>query len=235
MFGELIGAVVDYHGDLVRNITGIRVAQALFDDLSGDEADQAVAVAAESAGRIPSAAPLITRPFDYGAVITYPFVPQNWHATRFSDGLRYGVWYGSLALETTVYETVYHWHRFVTDSFPAENRPIRGERRVFDVRCDAILVDLRGKERRHPQLVDRKDYSFGQKLGRYLKDQGQNGLLVKSARCDGVNSAVLRPEVLSNPRDRCYLTYLLNPAEDRVVVERTPGRRWLVIQPSSLY
>lgn len=143
MFGELIGAVVDYHGDLVRNIAGIRVAQALFDDLSGDEADQAVAVAAESAGRIPSTAPLITRPFDYGAVITYPFVPQNWHATRFSDGLRYGVWYGSLALETTVYETVYHWHRFVTDSFPSEKRPIRGERRVLDVRCDAILVDLR--------------------------------------------------------------------------------------------
>ena len=75
-------------------------------------------------------APLITRPFDYGAVITYPFVPQNWHATRYSDGMRYGVWYGALELETTVRETVYHWHRFLTDSFPLD-REIVGERRVL--------------------------------------------------------------------------------------------------------
>ena len=24
---------------------------------------------------------MITRPFDYGTVITYPFLPQNWQAT----------------------------------------------------------------------------------------------------------------------------------------------------------
>src|SRR3990172_3132075 len=96
---------------------GIRASQNLFDDLSAAADDQAVAVAAESANRIPSEAPLITRPFDYGAVITYPFVYVYVHGTRFSDGLDYGVWYRSLHLETTVYETVHHWYEFISDSF----------------------------------------------------------------------------------------------------------------------
>lgn len=234
MFVDLLGAVIDYHGDLIRNIKGIRVAQDLFDDLSVDEADRAVAVVAEAADRIPSAAPLVTRPFDYGTVITYPFVPQNWHVTRFSDGLHFGVWYGSLELETTVYETVYHWHRFVMDAFASEDRSIRSDRHVFDVRCDAILIDLRGNTRQHRQLLHRKNYSFGQKLGHYLKEQGQNGVLVTSARCEGVNAAMLRPDILSNPRHRCYLSYAMNPRVDQVVVERAPGRRWLAIRPSSL-
>ena len=96
MVERLVREVVDFDADLVRNIKGIRVSQSLFDDLSSDPADQAVAIAAEGLERIPSEAPLITRPFDYGSVITYPFVPHNWHATRWSDGLSDGVWYGSL-------------------------------------------------------------------------------------------------------------------------------------------
>ena len=235
MYEELIREVADYHGDLVRNIQTIRVSQDLFDDLSDSPAARAVAVAAEAADRIPSEAPLITRPFDYGTVITYPFANFNGHATRFSDGLRYGVWYGSLDLETTVYETVYHRHRFLQDSFAGEDRPIRSERRVFEVRCDAILLDLRGKERDEPRLLDRRSYDFTQPLGSYLQAQGSNGLLVKSARCDGLNAAILAPQALSRVRDVCHLTYVMNPRQDLALVERTPGDTWLEIRPSALY
>ncbi len=229
-FSALIREVADFHGDLVRNIKGIRRSQDLFDDLSADPADRAVAVAAEAAGRLPTPAALITRPFDYGTVITYPYLPQNWQATRFSDGLSYGVWYGSLELQTTVYETAYHWYRFVTDSFGDEDREIVGERRVLDVRCDAILLDLRGKERAVPGLIDRRDYAFTQALGRYLHVQSQNGLLVRSARSAGHNAAILRPQVLSDVRDKCFLTYRMNPVHDEVSVERTPGRRWMRVR-----
>ena len=235
MYEDLIREVADYHGDLVRNIQTIRVSQDLFDDLADDAAAQAVAIAAEAAGRIPSEATLITRPFDYGTVITFPFANFNGHETRFSDGLRYGVWYGSLDLETTVYETVYHRHRFLQDAFAAEDREIRGERRVFDVRCDAILLDLRGKELREPRLLDRRDYGFAQPLGAYLQAQGSNGLLVKSARCDGMNAAIFRPEALSRVRDLCHLTYVMNPRRDLAVVQRAPGETWLEIRPSTLY
>ena len=234
MYPELIDTAVDYHGDLARNIKTIREAQALFDDLSSDAADWDVAIAAEAQEYITSGAPLITRPFDYGVVITFPFVPQHWQQTRFSDGLEYGVWYGSFEVETTVYESIYHWRRFIADSFAAEDRMIVGERRVFEVRCDAIVIDLRGKEERVPQLVDRSSYRYTQSLGRYLHAQGQNGVLVQSARTSGTNAAILRPGVLSRVRDRCYLTYRTNPTRDEALVEREPGETWLTIRPSEL-
>jgi len=226
VFEHLVRQVADYRGDLVRNIKGIRVSQDLFDDLARDAADGAVAIAAESATRISSPAPLITRPFDYGTVITYPFVPQNWHATRYSDGMRYGVWYGALELETTVRETLYHWHRFLTDSFPLD-REIVGERRVFEVRCEAILIDLR--KAKEPRLVSRNDYSFTQQLGAYLSQRAQSGLLAPSARGPGTAAAILRGEALSEVRDLCYLTYRMNPLQDVAAVERTPGETWLRI------
>jgi hypothetical protein len=233
-YGPLLDASVDFHGDLVRNIPGIRASQHLFDDLSPDPSDWDIAVAAEASERVPTSAALITRPFDYGSVITYTFDTAHWQATRFSDGTRYGAWYGSLDIATTVYETAWHWYAFVRDSFAAEDREVVTDRRVFDVRCDALLVDLRGKEARHPALVDRRSYAFTQGLGRYLHEQGQNGLLVRSARCDGTNAAILRAERLSNPRDRTYLTYRTNPVRDTFVAERTPGRRWLSFAPSTL-
>jgi RES domain len=230
VYDSLLREVADYHGDLVRNIQTIRVSQDLFDDLSPERGDQAIAIAAEGAGRMPSEAPLITRPFDYGTVITYPFANFNGQGTRFSDGLRYGVWYGSLELETTVYETAYHRHRFLRDSFPSMDREIRGERRVFDVRCDAILIDLRGKEIAEPRLVQRASHAYTQPLGAYLQGQGTNGLLVRSARCDGTNAAIFRPAVLSRVRDLCHLTYIMNPTQYTATIERTPGETWLRIK-----
>ena len=234
MYQDLIDTAVDYHGDLARNIKTIREAQALFDDLSDDAADWDVAIAAEGQDYIASSAPLITRPFDYGRVITYPFVPHHWQQTRFSDGLHYGVWYGSLRMETTIPESIHHWRRFIEDSYAAEDREIVGERRVFDVRCDAIVLDVRGKEAGFPQLVDRRSYTYTQGLGRYLHEQGQNGLFVRSARADGTNAAILRAPVLSGVRDRCYLTYVTNPLHDEVVVQRQSGERWMTVKTSEL-
>ena len=42
-------------------------------------------------------------------VISYSFDSAHWQATRFSDGTTYGLWYGSLDVATTVYETAWHW------------------------------------------------------------------------------------------------------------------------------
>lgn len=231
---DLFDTNVEMHGDLVRNIPGIRATQNLFDDLSSRPADWQIAIAAEAAERIPTPAPLITRPFDYGTVITYSFASEHWQASRFSDATRYGVWYGSLEIETTVYETAWHWSRFVLDSYSGEDREIVSERRVCDVRCDALLIDLRGKERIHPGLVSRKGYAFCQQVGRYVYEQGLNGLLVKSARCEGSNAAIFKAERLSSVRDRTFLTYRFNPARDTFVVERTPGRRWLSFAAGAL-
>ena len=233
-FAALCSSVESFHGDLVRNIKSIHVSQALFDDLAETAEEAATATAAEALGRVESDAPIITRPFDYGSVISYSFDAAKWQQTRFSDGTRFGVWYGSLDVKTTVYETVFHWHRFVMDAFANEDRVITAERRLFDVRCDAILIDLRDKERAAPQLLSRKSYVYAQRLGRYLHEHDQNGVFVDSARCDGVNAAIFQAARLSNVRDRARLTYRCNPRSDRVTVERKAGRTWLSIAPSTL-
>jgi hypothetical protein len=134
------------------------------------------------------------------------------------------VWYGALELVTTVYETLYHWHRFVTDSFSTD-KEIIGERRVFQVRCEAILIDLRAAA--EPRLVDRNDYAFTQQLGRYLWKRAQSGLLAPSARGPGICAAIFRPEALSDVRDVCFLTYRLRG--NTAIVERSPGETWLRI------
>jgi len=234
MWTSLLAANVDFHDDLVRNIPGIRESQNLFDDLSPNPADWDIAIAAEGAVRIPTDAALISRPFDYGMAISYSFDSAHWQATRYSDGTTYGVWYGALDIETTVYETAWHWYRFVIDSFPSEDREIVTERRVFAARCDALLIDLRGKHVAHPQLVSRSNYAFTQQIGRYVHEQGLNGLLAPSARCDGFKGAIFKHERLSNVRDRAFLTYRLNTVRDTFVAERTPERKWIRLTPSTL-
>ena len=129
MLQELFAANTAFNGDLVRNIPGIRRSQNLFDDLAPDPADWAVAMAAEGQERIPTATAIVTRPFDYGSVITYSFDSAHWQSTRYSDGTRYGVWYGSLELQTTVYETAHHWRRFLLDSYADLDRTIVSDRR----------------------------------------------------------------------------------------------------------
>ncbi len=67
-----------------------------------------------------------------------------------------------------------------------------------------------------------------------MHEQGLNGLLAPSARCEGVNAAIFKAERLSKFRDRTFLTYRLNAARDTFVAEKTPGRKWIRISPSSL-
>lgn len=234
MGNELFSANAEFHGDLIRNIPGIRRSQNLFDDLTADPADWAIAMAAEESGRIPTAAALATRPFDYGSVISYSFDASHWQSTRFSDGARYGVWYGALEIETTVFETAHHWRRFLLDSYAELDRAIVTDRRVCDVRCDALLIDLRGKHAEFPDLVRRDTYTFTHQVGRVLHEQDLSGLLVKSARCDGINAAIFRAERLSNVREKMFVTYKVNVVRDTFVAERTRGRAWMSFAPSSL-
>jgi hypothetical protein len=224
VYTELLTDIVDFDGDLLRNIKGIRISQDLFDDLGDNADDYTVAHAAESRDTVATDQRLLSRPFDYGTAITFPFLGANWQRTRFSDGSRYGVWYGSLDLETTIYESVYHWRRFVLASFSAEAADVVAERRVIKAKCRGILVSLLDKEIEWPALIDPDDYTFTNALGGYLHAQGQNGLLAKSARYNGTNGVIFKQSVLSDARDHCFLTYLFNPrANGAIRVEREQG------------
>ncbi|HSW11544.1 MAG TPA: RES family NAD+ phosphorylase [Solimonas sp.] len=230
---ELLDAALHFRGDLYRNIVSLRETQDLADDLSDRAGAAALLAKAEMATKPRLPAPGLHRPFEegYGQAIQFPFVPKHWFRTRFSDG-SFGVWYGSPTLETTVHETVHHFHRKLVEDpgFTDHTEPIVAERRVYRVAADALLIDLRPQVETHPALRDPDSWDFCQQLGRSLRDAGHPGLITQSARCEGDNVALLEPRYLSNVRDHCYLRYVCKPGSRSVSVERRPGRRWMSIE-----
>ena len=222
--------LADTHADLYRNIVSLRITEHLFDDLSDDEADWQTAIELElqtKPATYISATPVIHRPFEetaWNEAIGFPF--KTWSRSRYSDG-SFGVWYGSDTLETTIYETVYHWRNNLLADAGFTDAGIKIERRVHLVRCDAALVDLRSLLKQHPLLVDRLDYTLTHQVGGRLHREGHPGLVTESARCSGNVFAILNPAVLSNPRPTCYLTY--TTTKNGVEVERVPGELLLTV------
>lgn len=229
VFAQL--GLADVHGDLVRNIVSLRVSQDLFDDLSDEPEDWASAIALELATKPPhfsSPQPVIDRPYEEGLwndAINYPF--KHWMRSRYSDGT-FGIWYGADGVETTVYETAYHWRRGFLEDAGMTHPGIRIDRTLYLVRCDAALVDLRPSIGRIPALIDPLDYSLTQQVGGRLRREGHPGLVTRSARCAGDIYPILNSSLLSSPRQLCHLRYTTT-ARGSVAVEREPGVLWFEI------
>jgi hypothetical protein len=223
--------LADVHQDIIRNIISIRSSQNLFDDLTDDPAEWALAQAVEDAVKPPpyqSRTPVIHRPFEdaiWFNAIGWPF--KRWQASRFSDG-SFGIWYGSATAETTVYETTHHWvNGFLADA-GFERERVTAERKLFKVACDTALLDFRPLVDEFPKLIHKTDDRDTQQIGARLNREGHPGLVTASARqAGGENYAILNPAVLSNPRSLCELTYRLG--DGRIVVEKKPGVAWMEI------
>ena len=218
-------SLFDFKSDAYRNIVSLRVSESLFDDLSDEPEDHALAQEIEYRSKPPSyrdGATIINRPYDeadYNNAIKYPF--YNWSDNRFSDGT-YGVWYGSAELETTIHETAYHWRNgLLKDANWQDLEGIVIERRVHLVHCHAAIIDIRPLCNEHSYLVG-DSYHDTQALGRRIHHEGHPGLFTKSARCGGDNIAIFRERVLVDPRPLCYLTYTTHSSG--IQIERKPGQ-----------
>jgi hypothetical protein len=223
--------LIDTHSDLTRNIVSLRVSENLFDDLTEDhEAWKAAQLLElETKPRLfGSNQPIIDRPFEeaeWNNAIGYPF--QNSSESRFSDGT-YGVWYGSDSIETTVYETAYHWQRGLLEDAGFNKPGVVIERRIYLVQCDSALLDLRPLIESHPEILHPTDYTATHAIGRKIHREGHPGLVTQSARTKGEVYAIFTPKVLLNPRHSCYLTYVTT--DDGVEIQRTPGTTWLKLR-----
>jgi hypothetical protein len=221
----------DVHHDVMRNIVSIRQSQDLFDDLSPNSNDWVLAQRIEDDVKpysYASKSPIIDRPFeeaDWLSVIEWPF--KHWQNSRFSNG-SYGVWYGCDSVETSVYETAFHWFNGLLCDAGFENEQVVGERKVYKVACVAALLDLRLSAVKFQGLIHKTDYSYTQSVGARVHREGHPGLITQSARRDnGHNYVVFNAKVLSNPRHYCQLTYRLDGK--RVVVEKTVGVEWMTV------
>ena len=212
----------DFNDDAYRNIVSLRESEDLFDDLTdGDSSMSAIAVEAESQVKSNIPPDLIARGFHYTTSIAYPFENEPYLKTRYGNG-SYGVWYGSLALDTTIHETAYHMVR-EESGIEGNQRTIYRERAVYLVHCKALLIDFSGKEIEYPDLIG-KDYGFTRQIGERLHSEGHPGLLAPSARHQGgINLVALSRKILSDPRLNCFLSYNCDLARKTVVVERALG------------
>ena len=234
LFAQL--TLADVHQDVARNIVSLRESQDLFDDLTDDPAEWLLAQKVEDDVKPPpycSLMPAIDRPFEDAAwfnAIAWPF--KNWQASRFSDGT-YGVWYGSESVETTVYESAYHWYNNLLCDAGYESQVVIAERKVYMVACSAALLDFRRVSDAHVDLLHPSDFAFCQSVGARIHREGHPGLLTRSVRRSaGENVAIFNPDVLSNPSVNCQLSYRLDG--NQIVVEKQPGVAWLTLAVASI-
>lgn len=228
-------ALADIHQDVARNIVSLLQSQDLFDDLTDDPAEWLLAQKIEDEIKPPpyrSRTPVIDRPFEdaewFNAII-WPF--KHWQASRFSDGT-YGVWYGSDSVETTVYESAYHWYRGLLSDAGFERMTVIAERKVYSVACNAALLDFRKSAEDHPDLLHPSDYAYCQSVGTRIHREGHPGLLTQSVRRPaGTNMAIFNADILSNPRHNCQLTYRLEG--DQIMVDKQPGVEWVRLDVAS--
>lgn len=218
----------DFNDDAYRNIVSLRTSVDLFDDLTGgDEFSSKVAIAAEMRVKAEIPSGIINRGFHYTMAIEYPFIHEPYLSSRYGDGT-FGVWYGSLNLDTSIYETAFH---MIQDELHVSGiaEPIIRERAVYLLHCRAVLIDLSGKRKSHPELVA-EHYSYTHQIAERVHKENHPGMLVPSARCQGTNLVAFTASILSDPRVDCYLTYTCEPMKRKVSVERAPGETLLSYQ-----
>jgi hypothetical protein len=131
---------------------------------------------------------------------------------------------------TSVYETVHHWYHGLLADAGFTNRDVIGERKLYGVKCQAILLDLRTNSALLKQVTRKNNYDDPQALGKRLHREGNAGLITQSVRyLQGTNYVVLNPAVLSEPNQLSQLRYTLTGGE--VIVEKQIGQVWLKIRP----
>lgn len=215
----LFDRVRDFDDDVFRNIVSLRESQDLFDDLTVDEGATQYAIAAEAQVKSNLPPGVIERGFDYTTAVDYPFTNEPYLLSRYGNG-SFGVWYGALDLETTLYETLYHTVR-EESKVEGLSGILKRERAVYLVRTRAILINLVGKEKKYPELIA-DSYALTQQIAERVHKE-HPGLLATSARYSGTNLIAFTPKILSNPRVNCYLTYTYDYHKKSAVVERRPG------------
>jgi len=203
---ELLDTLLPFDDAVLRNRVGVNLAIEPFDDLSDLPSDW------DEANKIITQVNL-SRLSDselHFYAIGKIFSRENWKKTRFGDG-SFPIWYGSLDVETTFFETAFHWRRtLLTDAgFLNKPGPIYMARTVFKTMCTSTLIDFRKKAQDFPELIhqDVNQYTITQNLGLKLHREGFPGFLTLSARKQyGENIIVFNKIVLHTPEH--YQDYL---------------------------
>jgi hypothetical protein len=214
--------ITEFNNRVYRNIQGMLAGIDEFDDLTTNKSASAYAHrAVEKSSR-----PFSVDELNFHA-IDFVFMQTSWLSSRFCNG-SYPVWYGSVDLTTSFYETSFHWRKIFIDApqgFHTQGESIRTSRRVFTVACHAALIDLRNKVKQHEELIhpDTSRYPTTQAVGERIYQEGYPGLLTKSARhLEGENVVIFRRKILAEPKHYHDYIYEYHLADNKTLVRTSP-------------
>lgn len=194
---DLISKLTFFSSTTYRNTIGFSEKDDTnyFDDLTDNKEEM---VAANFISNHLSYVGRLTEENLFYNAVDYVFQRGSWAPSRYGDG-SFPIWYSSVEIETSFFETVFHWKNSILSDAnfaPLSKNPIYMTRTIFDVQCQGDLVDLRGKETSYPWLLS-DDYQECQNIGARLHTQGFPAILSPSARKQrGNNVAVMQKTVL---------------------------------------
>ncbi|MCW5590098.1 MAG: RES family NAD+ phosphorylase [Legionellales bacterium] len=216
---ELFTHSVRFNQSAKRNVVYVSPPQVGLGHLiDSDDAIEDLILFQTAANKNISQSNTVDNDFYYTAAIDYPFMTEPYLKSRYSDG-SYPVWYGAKDIETTVYETAYYAVKYAKHAGITENEGVIIKKRtLFDVHCNAILINLVGHESAFPQLIS-DDYHYTNFIGKEIKQGGYPGLLSPSARYpSGINVNIFKKEILDSPRLIDVMEYQIDLAKKQLRV-----------------
>jgi hypothetical protein len=214
--------LTDFQQRVFHNIQGIPPDFDEFDDLTNNSQARKYAHQISSSNISAKSDAL-----HYNA-IDFIFMQNSWLATRFGNGT-YPVWYSSIDLHTSFYETLYHWKKTFIDSPQNFNtQSIKTLRTVFTIECNAALIDLRKKVTNNKKLIhpDPAHYTYTQKIGARIHREGYPGLITKSARVhNGENIVIFKKDILSSPTHENDYFYEVDSADNKILIKQAKSNK----------
>src|SRR5262245_45873959 len=182
----------------------------VFDDLTADKDDLAIAFLLESATndrlavlsrRVPLLPDNEIVQGPGATMVMAAFLHADGAGGRFTDG-RLGAWYAAFDVDTAIAETLYHCTRRLRLSEGALPSNIQMRQLVAGIDCE--LVDIRGEQANLRDLYDHDDYTAAQAFGTALRwpasGIGENGIVYDSVRrAGGTNVCIYRPSLIILP------------------------------------
>ncbi len=146
------------------------------------------------------------------------FTHLNPQGSRFSDG-RYGVFYAARDRDTAVAETRYHHARFLAAT---QEAPLHLPMRLYHVKVDARLHDLREPGVVDEAVGDPNDYGAARALGARLRGEGAWGVVYRSVRhARGQCVGLFRPDAARDCLHAAVLLYAWDGERFTDVYEKT--------------
>lgn len=152
--------------------------------------------------------------------------------SRFTDG-SYGVLYVGDQFETALFETIYHYARFMARTRETPGWTSQFREIVMSVGAD--LHDLRPTAGEPVPALDPDSYVASQALARTLRGSGSDGIAYPSVRQPGGECvALFYPDCASNPSQGRHLDYHWDGERVDLVRDAGSGAVFRIVDLSSL-